>query len=321
MVAQIVEVDRNVGEGEQIELDVARGRPASLGDPVESEIAEELVAAFGHQIDVVAAFAPVVVLARATAQDVVAADHIEPGEEVEDVAVVAEDAAVVAVTVVDPVVAGAAEAALAALGSIDDDVVAGPAEVFDAVVTAEEEVIPLAALGEVCAEPRSGAQGIVARSALQVVVTVVAEEDVVALSADQGVVAFGAVQAVAARIALQRAVTDIAAELVDARPAAEDDVLPAVIRIEELLGPIGEQKDLDTGLGIDHADGRRIEDEVGRVEHVRHHSTGRRVAREQLGERVPFQREPHVQTVGTLQVVEAIAVLEILQLVLEDEVE
>src|SRR4051812_17049800 len=184
-----------------------------------------------------------------------------------------------AVAVVDPVVAGAAEHAFAAGASIDDDVVAGAAEVLDAVVAAEEEVIPLATDEDVSAEPGSAADGIVARSASQVVVAVAAEDDVVALSAEDHVVAFGAVQAIVARIAPQRVVTDIAAELVVARSAVEEDVLPGVERIEELRGPIGKRQERDPGRRIDrcarvgyHAGGGPIEDEIGKLEDVAHGS-------------------------------------------------
>jgi len=95
-----------------------------------------------------------------------------------------------------------------------------------------------------------------------------------------------------------------------------------VQRIEELQGPIGKLKQRGTGHRIEHAgNAGRIEDEIGKLEHVAHGSADGCVASEQLAERVPFQREPHVQTVRALQVVEAIAVLQVLQLVLEDEVE
>src|SRR5205814_1661182 len=95
-----------------------------------------------------------------------------------------------------------------------------------------------------------------------------------------------------------------------------------VQRIEELDGPVAKREERDTRRGIDYPRGApRIEDEIGSVEHVVHGSADRRVALGQLGERVAFQREPEVQTVRTLQVVEAIAVLQLLQLMLEDEIE
>ena len=45
------------------------------------------------------------------------------------------------------------------------------------------------------------------------------------------------------------------------------------------------------------------------------------VAPDQLGKRVALEREPHVEAVGPLQVVEAVAVLQAFQLLLEHEVE
>ena len=125
------------GQRKEAQLDIAGERPSAQGDPVEAVIAEELVAAFRHQEDVVATFAEVVVLPGTAVDDVVAADALEPGEQVEDVAVVAEHAAVMAVAVVDPVVAGAAEDALGAHRAVDDDVVARAAEILDAVVAAD----------------------------------------------------------------------------------------------------------------------------------------------------------------------------------------
>jgi hypothetical protein len=60
----------------------------------------------------------------------------------------------VSVAVVDPVVAGAAEHPFGALRAVDDDVVAAAGEVLDAVVAAEQEVVPLAADDDVAAEAR-----------------------------------------------------------------------------------------------------------------------------------------------------------------------
>src|SRR6185295_14965052 len=151
-VPQIVEVDDLPRERQQVQFDVGREGPGTLRNPVEAEIAEELIGAFGHQEDVVAPLAEVVVLARAAAEDVVAADVAETGEQVEDVAVVAEHAAVVAFAVEDPVVALAAKHRLGPHRAVDDDVVAGSAEMFAAIVGAEQEVVPVAAEEDVTTE-------------------------------------------------------------------------------------------------------------------------------------------------------------------------
>src|SRR6185295_6905547 len=114
------------------------------------------------QEDVVPTLAEETILPRPAIDDVVAADRVEAGRQVEDVPVVAEQAAVVSVAAVDPVVAGAAERALGALRTVNDDVVAWSAEVLHPVVPGEHEVVPLAANQDVAAEPGSGAHGVVA---------------------------------------------------------------------------------------------------------------------------------------------------------------
>ncbi|PYR15177.1 MAG: hypothetical protein DMG00_01070 [Acidobacteria bacterium] len=76
LVAEVVEVHRNIRQCQQTELDELRLRPASQGDPVEAVIAEELVRALRHQHDVVAAMAEVVVLSRTAIQDVIAAERV-----------------------------------------------------------------------------------------------------------------------------------------------------------------------------------------------------------------------------------------------------
>ena len=109
LVAEVVEVERDVGQRQQTQLDEFREGPSAQRDPVEPVITHELVAAFRHQHDVVATLAEVVVLSGTATEDVVAADRAETGEEVEDVAAVAEHAAVVALAVVEPVVALSAQ--------------------------------------------------------------------------------------------------------------------------------------------------------------------------------------------------------------------
>src|SRR5262249_39518389 len=94
LVAQVVEVERNARQREEIQLDVGRERPRPLRDPVEAEIAEELVAAFGHQEDVVAAFAEMVVLAETAIHDIFSAYRAQSREHIEVVAAVAEQPSV-----------------------------------------------------------------------------------------------------------------------------------------------------------------------------------------------------------------------------------
>src|SRR4051794_34956870 len=133
----------------------------------------------------------------------------------------------------DPVVAGATEHTLASHRAVDDDVVAGSAEVLDAIVAAEQEVVPVAADENVSAEPGPARNRIVARAALHDVVAVAAEQDVVAGAAGHGVVPLETVEAIVAVVAVERVVADVGDELIVARTTVEHDVLAAVQRIEE----------------------------------------------------------------------------------------
>src|SRR6267143_6715559 len=103
-MAEVVEVERS-HQGRQVELHIGGDRPTVHRHPVEAEIAEELVAAFGHQEDFVPAFTEVVVLSGTATHDIVASVFAEAGEQVEDVSAIAEHAAVMSVAVEEPVVA------------------------------------------------------------------------------------------------------------------------------------------------------------------------------------------------------------------------
>src|SRR3954465_11583029 len=122
-----------------------------------------------------------VVLSGTATEDVIAVvqrrhtgSRADTREQVEDVAVVAEQAAVVSFAVIDPVVARTAEHTLAAHRAVDDDVVARAAEVLDAVVAAEQEVFPAAADENVPAESGPTRDRVVAWAALHHVVAVAA---------------------------------------------------------------------------------------------------------------------------------------------------
>ena len=238
-VAQVVEVEDTPAR-QQVELDELRQVPVLQRDPVEAVIAEELVGAFRHQEDVVAALAPVVVLAGTAAYHVVAADRIEPGEQVEHVAVVAEDAAVVPFAVVDPVVAGAGEHAFRPHRAVDDDVVAGPAEVLDAVVAADDEVVAVAADRDVAAEARAGADRVVAGAALQHVVAGAAEQDVVAVAPFDASLP-SAVEAIVAVVAVDGVVADVGLELSLPGPPSNSMFLPRWSGSKNSLVPSGSE--------------------------------------------------------------------------------
>ena len=317
-VAQVVEVDDDARQREVIQLDVGRRIPTARRDEVEPEITEELVRALGQQEDIVPTLAEVVVLSGPAAQDVVAANLIEAGEEVHEVPVVAEDTAVVSVAVVDPVVASIAKHRLGSHRAVDDDVVAGASEVLDAVVTADQEVVAVSADQDVSTEPGSGVQRVVAGAALEDVVAVASKEDVVAVASDEHIVAFSAVEAIVAPVAVEGVVADIRSESVVAGSAAEHDVPAAVQRVEEDLRPVAQCQDQCT-IGIERLeDDRRraarnqrctVEVEIRRVENLAHRVDSGRVAPDELGERVALELSSQVQTVDTLQVIETVAVL------------
>src|SRR3954465_8805660 len=123
-----------------------------------------------------------VVLSGTATEDVIAVvqrrhtgSRADTREQVEDVAVVAEQAAVVSFAVIDPVVARTAEHTLAAHRAVDDDVVARAAEVLDAVVAAEHEVVAVATDENVSAESAAAGDRVIAGAALHDVVAVAAE--------------------------------------------------------------------------------------------------------------------------------------------------
>ena len=144
--------------------------------------------------------AEVVVLSRTAIQDVIAAERVEAGEQVEDVCFVPENAAVVSIAGVDPVVAGSTDDRLGPLTAIHDEVVPRASEELISVVAADHEVVPVAADEEVCAEPGPGLHGVIAGAAFQDVVAVVSEEDIVAVATDQRVVAFATTESVVSSV-------------------------------------------------------------------------------------------------------------------------
>ena len=203
-------------------------------------------------------------------------------------------------------------------------VLAGDDEV--AAEAAEEQVEAVAAVDDV-----------VAVVALDDVVAAGIRDDVVAGAAADHVVAITAVEAVVAAVAVDRVVVRAAGhEVVVARGAADNDVsrrrcsggnwsaASRIVRITSGMRLSGGAR-VVAALQADRPrelvrlvsledEGRRDEDlgrQMGRVG-VGHH---------QLGERVRLELAPEVEARGPLQVVEAVAVLQLLHLGLEHEVE
>src|SRR5262245_38230176 len=217
------------------------------------------------------------------------------------------------VAVVEPVVAFSAEGPFTPLAAVDDDVVSGAAEILHPIVAAEQEIVPVAAKQKVSAEAGSGAQGVVAVAALEDVVAVAAEEDVVAIAAVERVVAFPAVETIVAIVAVQRVVADVGSELIGTRSSVEDDVLPAVQRVVEDLGAIGQRQDRRAIARIEQRVGEicRADDVVRRVEDDIHAALEVGVASDHFGKRIALELLDQVRAVETLQVVEAVAVLQV----------
>src|SRR2546428_4775132 len=148
-------------------------------------------------------------MSRTAIHDIVASDLAEPGEEIEDVPVIAKHAAVVSIAGVKPVVAESTEDTLGPLSPVHEDVAPGATEVLTPVVPAEQEVVPGAAQQNVSAEPGSGSQGIVAVAPLEDIVAVASEEDVVAVATEQRVVAFAPFNSIVAIVTVEGVVTDV----------------------------------------------------------------------------------------------------------------
>ncbi len=164
------------------------------------------------------------------------------------------------------------------------------------------------------------------RAALHDVVTERVGEDVVAVAADRVVVAGAAFDAVVAAVAAERVVAYARDDAVAVDRAVPDDVRAAEDSGSVPFGmrtssPVANNSASSSGVvgivlrvTLVVSQVRDVQNEVRPSEDVAARARQRRVARDQLGERVAFDLREQVQAVETLQVVEAVGVLQVLQL-------
>ncbi|MNS61010.1 hypothetical protein D3C72_940260 [compost metagenome] len=177
-------------------------------------------------------------------------------------------------------------------------------------------------------------QHVVAVATLDVIVATGIGDDVVASTATQLVVAVAAFDAVVAAIAPDRVVAFTGDEDVVVVGTTQHDVFVTAVADVVGIRTHGQRVVAEHHLLAVRAE--RIGREQAFVElpawvhfqveprgreHQARQVRGRGVGHDQLGERVAFKFGIHRQARGTLQVVEAVAVLQFFQLVLEHEVE
>ena len=145
-------------------------------------------------------------------------------------------------------------------------------------------------------------------AAFEPVVAAIAVEGVVALAGDEGVGLVGAAQedVVGAGVAQVVRLDSGGRRIVAQHQRGEDASAGRIVRAEARVPLLGL---------VD------LEDEAGRREHVRGQMAGVGVEADHLGEGVVLHFGQQMQPVEPLQVVEPVAVLQLLQLDLEDEVE
>ena len=255
------------------------------------------------------------------------------------------DQQVAAVAALDPVVALVALQLVVVLAA-EDDVVAETAQHLVDALAAVDEVVAVAAEHDVVAD--AGVDGVVAAVAMDDVVAGRVGDDVVAGAAEQLVVAVAAVDVVVAAVAPDRVVVGLAREqpVVALGAAQHDGVAEEVVVADEVHGAVGEHLDqlrpghriVQPGRGIGgDAMAVGVEQEVAvgvlqevvrgldrvfrRQEDARRQMLGAGVLHDHRGEGVGLDLAAEVRAFDARQVVEAVAVLQALELRLEDEVE
>ncbi|MND56423.1 hypothetical protein D3C80_475280 [compost metagenome] len=311
---------------QQVDTDPTRVSP--VGGPVEAGHAVEVIGALGPDHDVVATLA-YDFIETATADENVIAGHLVPGERREVVAgrtVLGAD--------LDPVVAFVARGLQVALGPVDE-VVAGAAEGFRDVLAGDDEVLAGAAEDQV--EAVAGVDDVVAVATLDVIVAAEVGDDVVTSAAIQVVDAVATFQPVIAAIAPEGVVADAGDQDIGAIGTTKHHMVFTGVAQVVGVGPGGfrvvanhqpEQRVVThrvippagTKAGVLQ---QRVDLEYeGRGgEDIRRQPADIGVLHHHLGEGVVLHLGEEVQPRQAAQVVEAVAVLQRLQLSLEDEVE
>ena len=324
-----------------------------VGCPVETEGAEEALGAEAADHDVVTRFGVEILVAASGNKNVMADDRAVHAaldrQTLNEVAVVAEQQTVVEAAF-QPVVALAADqrVLVSAAGAV---IVALAEQHFVRIVAGPDEVV--AGIGDDEVDALAGADDVVAAVGADFVVAELVGDDVVAVAAEGEVVADPAFDAVVAAIAVERVVTLIADEDVATRGAAEDNVLAAdelqvvvvdvvdgcgvTIEVESAIAddllvavdgaqpriePIGDAFGIEVAEAVVVLLGLvDLELVVHRLEDVTRKVGGVGVAGDHFRELVVLELRGQVQVCKARQVVEAVAVLQVLHLHFEHEVE
>ena len=318
------------------EVDETVVRVAFLDRPVEPEHAVVALDAGALDHDVVTGLAVVVGVVALSVEDVVADDHA-----VEEQLRILAGETVEALAALDPVVALVAHQGVAGTPA-EDEIVAAPGEDLDRIGRVRDEV--LAAAAEQDVEARAARDGVVALAAADELVAEGVLDDVVAVAAEDLIGFHAAVEIVVAAVAPEGVDALVADQAVVALGSAEDDVLAAAeLQHPAVRTPVA--VDVRPRRGANHLRVqdlqqqvvlRRVvlellalvefEDVVGAAEERPVEVRGALVAQigvalDQGREGVGFELVEQVHALRTAEVVEAVAVLEVLHLRLEDEVE
>ena len=292
-------------EHRDVQVGLAGERIVLVGDPVEAEHAGVTVDAV-VQHDVVSAFGVVVVITTPAVEHLVAAVRV--GHQREGVVALHEVVAPGTFQPVGVLVAGEDVVGVAAA----DEVGLTAGEGLRDLVAVQDEVGTGATEDEV--EAGASVHSVVARTGVDRVVTEDVGDRVVTVSAVEDVVAHPAFDAVVALVTPHRVVAIPAGDVVVTRRGVDHDVFDAVVAVaraaldEQLVRP-GRR----VGLEVDH--------DVGVGEDVRVQVVRIRVAQHELREGVVLELVHDVQTLRTGEVVEAVGVLQGLQVLLEHVVE
>ena len=309
--------------------------------PVVAKPALELVEATEAEHDVVAAEALHAVAGGAAIEHVIAADqwHLAGGR------TVVANQKVAAVAAGEPIIALVADERVVVLAAEDDVIAVAAIEGIEA-HAAIHEVVAFAAEDDVVAD--TGVDDVVALLRMDDVVAGLVGDGVVAGAAVEDVVAVAAVDGVVAAVAPDRVVIGLAGnEAVGLLGAAEHHgVAEEVVVTDEMHGAVGQHLDQQCtrdriaqpgrGIGgdavaidvVQEVAGEILEEVVtgldrvlGRIEDGTRDVLGAGVVDDHLGERVALDLRAPVQAFDARQVIEPVAVLQVLELRLEDEVE
>ncbi|NRP23320.1 hypothetical protein LPJGGPFB_06590 [Ensifer adhaerens] len=311
------------------DVDVDAGVVVFVHRPIVAGAADVAIAEAGlagH--DVVAAFAVELVVLAVADEDVVADDRVIA----ERIEIVSRGA--VGGALLDPVVALVAHILFVGLAA-QDEVVALAANGLRCVFAGDDEIAAEAADDQVDAV--AAMEDVVAVATLDVVVATRVGDDVVAGAATQLVVAIAAVDAVVAGITPDGIVAFARDQDVIAGSTAENDMLVTgvaeivAVRSGSIRVVADDERQQRIAVGrvvvaVDAKPGvlRRLvyfereaggrEDDTGQMRRIR-------VRHDQLGEGIALEFSIEAETCGALEIVEAVTILQLFELILENEVE